>query len=144
MFVYFRLTEITAKLLSLSFFLNSGYKNVIWTQSCRDEIWEYAPQYTMKRVIISLQKAPRELKTEIEKQYLMGVSEEDLTPFYLANGTSFKALEVILDDTVYLIKFSNFKFSNDLTDEEFDEDEEDEEDNELDEMNEIEQLEPDE
>lgn len=96
----------------------------------------------MKRVITSFKNANKDLLRAISEEYPKGVDDEVLINFPKAGGGSIRALEIVMDDCLYLVKMENQEYfekylaldddddtdmaDDDLLDEDLDEDLEDE------------------
>lgn len=85
----------------------------------------------MKRVITSFQKANKDLLNFILEEFPDGVEDDILINFPKVGGGSVRALEIVMDDTTYLVKMENEEyFQRYLAS---DDDEDDEENDDLDE-----------
>lgn len=58
----------------------------------------------MKRAITSLKNANQEVLREIGLLYPKGVDDEHLVSFPTVSGKNIRALEIELNDTIYLVK----------------------------------------
>ncbi len=80
----------------------------------------------MKRIITSFKNANKDLLKAISEEFPKGVDDEALINYPKAGGGSIRALELILDDCVYLIKMENEEYYQKyLAKDDEDEDEED-------------------
>ena len=61
----------------------------------------------MKRVITSFKNANRELLNAISQEYPRGVGEDELVNFPKAGGGSIRAIEIVLNDCLYLVKLED-------------------------------------
>lgn len=96
----------------------------------------------MKRAITSLKKASNELLREIAALYPKGVDDDDLVSFPTTTGSNIRAIEIELDDTIYLVKLDDESFyrkfiAKDDEDDEDDESESIDTDDEIDELDDI-------
>jgi len=83
----------------------------------------------MKRVITSFQKANKDLLNAITKEFPKGVDDDVLVSYPKADGGTIRALEIIMDDCIYLVKMENHAFYQKyITPDEDDEDEFEEDD----------------
>lgn len=82
----------------------------------------------MKRVITSLKNANSEVLKEIGLVYPKGVEEEDLTSFPTVNGQNIRALEIVVNDTIFLVKLDDEQFFKKYVAKDDDEDEDEDED----------------
>ncbi len=64
----------------------------------------------MKRVITSFKNANKDLLRAISEEYPKGVDDEALINFPKAGGGSIRALEIIMDDCMYLVKMENQEY----------------------------------
>lgn len=94
----------------------------------------------MKRTITSLKKANSAVLRELALSYPKGVEDEDLISFPTVDGKNIRAIEIEMDDTIYLIKLDSEDFFKNYFAKEEAEDEEDEDD-ESDSDEEIEEIE---
>jgi hypothetical protein len=101
----------------------------------------------MKRIITSFKNANKDLLKAISEEFPKGVDDEALINYPKAGGGSIRALELILDDCVYLIKMENeeyyLKYLAKDDDDEDDEDEDDDTDLDIDEEEVVEDIEED-
>lgn len=101
----------------------------------------------MKRAITSLKKASNELLKEIAALYPKGVDDEDLVSFPTTNGSNIRAIEIEMEDTIYLVKLDDESFYRKFIAKDEDEDTEDEddtdEDDDIEDLDEIDEIEED-
>lgn len=64
----------------------------------------------MKRIITSFKNANKDLLKAISDQFPKGVDDEALINYPKAGGGSIRALELILEDCVYLIKMESEEY----------------------------------
>lgn len=82
----------------------------------------------MKRVITSFKNANKDLLRAISQEYPKGVEDDVLVNYPKAGGGSIRALEIILDDCIYLVKMENEEYFQKYLAAEEDDDIEDDED----------------
>ncbi|MEY2924154.1 MAG: hypothetical protein RLZZ337_702 [Bacteroidota bacterium] len=61
----------------------------------------------MKRIITSFKNANKDVLNAISKEYPRGVEDDELINFPKAGGGTIRALEIEIDDTLYLVKMEN-------------------------------------
>jgi len=61
----------------------------------------------MKRIITSFKNANKDVLNAISKEYPKGVEDDELINFPKAGGGTIRALEIQLDDTLYLVKMED-------------------------------------
>lgn len=66
----------------------------------------------MKRVIVDYRKVPKNVLRVLAEKYPDGYDHEDTVSFKNSNGEWIRALEVTLNDTVYLVKVNAQSGSN--------------------------------
>lgn len=101
----------------------------------------------MKRVITSFKNANKDLLKAITDEFPKGVDDDALVNFPKAGGGSIRALEIIMDDCMYLVKMENQEYFQKYLAAEDDEDDDtdDDLDDDLeDDMDDAEELELDE
>ena len=82
----------------------------------------------MKRVITSFKNANRELLNAISQEYPRGVGEDELVNFPKAGGGTIRAIEVIVDDCLYLVKLEDQNYYERFLAKDDDEDDDDDDD----------------
>jgi len=83
----------------------------------------------MKRIITSFKNANKDLLNAITNEFPKGVEDEQLVNYPKAGGGNIRALEIILDDCIYLVKMENEEyFQKFLAKDDDDDDDEDIED----------------
>lgn len=58
----------------------------------------------MKRVIVDYRKVPKDVLGVLTEKYPDGYDHEDIMSFKNSTGEWIKALEIAINDTVYLVK----------------------------------------
>lgn len=61
----------------------------------------------MKRIITSFKNANKDVLNAISKEYPKGVEDDELINYPKAGGGTIRALEIQIDDTLYLVKMEN-------------------------------------
>lgn len=61
----------------------------------------------MKRIIVDYRKVPIEVLNILREKYPDGYHHEDTMSFKKSNGDWIRALEVVLNDTVYLVRVND-------------------------------------
>lgn len=82
----------------------------------------------MKRVITSFKNANRELLNAISQEYPRGVGEDELVNFPKAGGGTIRAIEVIVEDCLYLVKLEDQNYYERFLAKDDDEDDDDDDD----------------
>lgn len=70
----------------------------------------------MKRVIVDYRKVPKDVLKVLTEKYPDGYDHEDAVSFKNSNGEWVRALEIALNDTVYLVKVNAQSSNNTLKD----------------------------
>lgn len=100
----------------------------------------------MKRIITSFKNANKDLLKAISEEYPKGVDDELLINYPKAGGGSIRALEIVMDDCMYLVKMENEEYFLKYlaSDDDDDENEEEDEDLDVDELDDEAEIEDDE
>ncbi len=61
----------------------------------------------MKRIITSFKNANKDVLNAISKEYPKGVEDDELINFPKAGGGTIRALEIQIDDALYLVKMED-------------------------------------
>lgn len=70
----------------------------------------------MKRVIVDYRKVPKDVLKVLTEKYPDGYDHEDTVSFKNSNGEWIRALEIVINDTVYLVKVNAQSSNNTLKD----------------------------
>lgn len=85
----------------------------------------------MNRIITSFKKANKDLLSYIMEEYPDGVDDDSLINFPKAGGGSIRALEIVMNDSIYLVKMEDEEYYQKYLAKE-DDDEDDDIDDDLD------------
>jgi hypothetical protein len=86
----------------------------------------------MNRIITSFRKANKDLLKFILEEYPDGVEDDSLVNFPKAGGGSIRALEIVMNDHIYLVKMEDEEYYQKYLSKEEDEEEEEDVDDDLD------------